>query len=105
MAGVLTNLLMALVATLGLLFLHPDAMMYSALGTLVILLHLRVIIDGGTNKHTDASKALAISKELCSSKSYQVKKIAVRGFHFLFIAATILIAILSMKHLLGELGQ
>lgn len=97
LAGVLCNLLLTLVASIGVLLAEPGSMGAGVAGTLLVLFHCRVLIDGGPGQNTDASQALRAARELQPGRQSKTLALVVRGSHIIFMACTLLMVALAIS--------
>ncbi len=103
LAGVLANLLLALLSIIMHHQFPDESFLSSVSGVLVLFLYWRILIDAGLRKSTDASKALNAAKEFSSDKYKLFWEILIRGTFFLFLVATIVMLFLSLGHYMTEL--
>jgi len=99
MAGVLGNILLANFA--GLMLYHAEAgsSLSGILGVVTLMFNWRVLVDGGFNRESDASKALSRYSERVTGKSSPIKAIFVRGFYFIHLVSFVMTILFSSRYL------
>ncbi|WP_338844661.1 hypothetical protein V8J88_13535 [Massilia sp. W12] len=97
LAGVVCNLFLALLTGLWLLSVEPRSLSAGVAGMLTLLLHIRVLIDGGRAFKSDASQALRIAKELLPPSGHVRLTRVMRGGHVIFFVSCICMVALSFK--------
>lgn len=95
LAGVLCNMLLALLAGVWLSATQPGSLAAGVAGMLTVLLHIRVLIDGGFTVTTDASQALRAASELMQPADHLRLQRLVRGGYLLFLACSLCMVALS----------
>ncbi len=96
LAGVVCNLLLALLMGLWLLVLPPNSPLHGMVAILLVFMHARVLIDGGFGMKADASQALQAVKEFGSPKDYRQMVCILRGGYALFLLSTIVMLALTL---------
>lgn len=97
LAGVVCNLFLALASGVWLLSAAPGSAAAGVAGMLTLLLHIRVLIDGGRGVMTDASQAVRIAGELLQPADHVRLARMVRGTHLVFFVACMCMVALSFK--------
>jgi len=101
-AGVLTNSILALTSSIILVKSDPDNYLYAAFGTFTIFMHLRIIIDAGIGKHTDATKSLQLIRSHVSRCNYILYSSFVRFIFYISVVSFLLLIVISIKYKIGE---
>lgn len=96
LAGVICNLLIALGAAVVFVRSSPGTLTRDLASIVLLLAHLRVMIDGGFGARTDATQAVRYAREYCTPARARLLVAILRGGVVLFGTVTVLMLALSV---------